>query len=78
MKYAIYLRNSINLHQLRKVHLGLCLRGSSHRGRSGHVAEKIKVVDILRVEPKAKREREREGESPVTHHDNEICTVMKP
>lgn len=55
------------------VHLSWCLCDSSHRGRSGHVAEKIKVVDILWGEPRNEEERE----SPVTHRDNEICTVMK-
>ena len=34
--------------------------GRTHRGRSGHVAEKIEVVDILRAEPRD--EGEREGE----------------
>lgn len=51
------------------------LCGSSHRGRGGHVAEKVKVVDVLPVWPK--REKRGEKERAVIHHNNESCTIMK-
>lgn len=41
--------------ELKKKKEGLCY--STHRRRSWHVAEKIKVVDILSVEPRNEGER---------------------
>lgn len=45
----------------------------AHRGRSGHVAEKVKVVDVLPVSSEAGGERGDKGEREraVTHHNNE-------
>lgn len=45
----------------------------AHRGRSGHVAEKVKVVDVLPVSSETGGERGDKGEREraVTHHNNE-------